>query len=224
MGDKEFDDKYGDKYMNGAVFTDDYNRIHWVLSEGTNGFEWGEIDPLQEDWIEIDKNVEVLETINDFINKKITTEKIKDLLSIVSADVEKTGIFNNVKQKQKIDATINGMSIATSSEIPASEMAKLARTFGDYNDFLMEAKNDKMQSRLRQAAKEYNEGCENDDDKIDYDAWIPWIDTSGVFDMSKDELYNELKKKNALPFSADIAYTRPANTYYENSRYSRGDF
>ena len=87
----------------------------------------------------------------------------------------------------------------------------------------MEAKNEKMQSRLRQAAKEYNESCENDDDKINYDAWIPWIDTSGVFDMSKDELYNELKKKNALPFSADIAYTRPANTYYENSRF-KGDF
>ena len=223
MGDIEFSDKYGDTFKNGTVNGDDYTRIQWVLSEGKNGFEFGGIDPLQEDWIEIDKNVVVLEKINDFINKKITTEKIKDLLSIVSADVEKTGIFNNVKQKQKIDAAINGMSIATSSEIPASTMADYARTFGDYNDYLMEAKNDKMQSRLRQAAKEYNEGCENDDDKIDYDAWIPWIDTSGVFDMSKDELYNELKKKNALPFSADIAYTRPANTYYENSIY-RGDF
>lgn len=223
MGDKEFDDKYGDKYMNGTAFTDDYTRILAVLSEGKNGFDICGIDPLQEDWIEIDKNVEVLETINEFINKKIKTEKIKDLLSIVSEDVEKTGIFNNVNQKQKIDATIDGMRIATSSEIPASKMADCARNFGYYNDELMEAKNDKMQSRLRQAAKEYNEGCENDDDKIDYDAWIPWIDTSGVFDMSKDELYNELKKKNALPFSADIAYTRPANTYYENSRY-RGDF
>lgn len=219
MGDKEFDDKYGNTFKNGTVNGDDYYKILSVLSEGKNGFDIYGIDPLQEDWIEIDKNVEVLKKINDFI---FINKKNKDLLSIVSADVEKTGIFNNVNQKQKIDATIDGMRIATSSEIPESTLEEYAKCFGDYNDYLMEAKNDKMQSRLRQAAKEYNEGCENDDDKIDYDAWIPWIDTSGVFDMSKDELYNELKKKNALPFSADIAYTRPAKTYSENSRFIKG--
>ena len=194
-----------------------------VISDGKKEFEVFGIDPLQEDWIVIDKNVEVLEKINEFINKKIATQNIKDALNTVSSNVEKTGIFNNPKQKQKIDATIGGMEVAVSSEIPASKMAEEAWYFGFYNDELMEAKNEKMQSRLRQAAKEYNESCENDDDKINYDAWIPWIDTSGVFDMSRDELYNELKKKNALPFSADIAYTRPANTYYENSRF-KGDF
>ena len=194
-----------------------------VISEGKSGFSGSGIDPLQEDWIVIDENVKVLEEVNEFLNKKVATQNIKDALNTVSSNVEKTGIFNNPKQKQKIDATIGGMEVAVSSEIPASEMAELAWYFGFYNDELMEAKNEKMQSRLRQAAKEYNESCENDDDKINYDAWIPWIDTSGVFDMSRDELYNELKKKNALPFSADIAYTRPANTYYENSRF-KGDF
>lgn len=197
---------------------DGSSAFEWFMSDGKTGLEWGEIDEVQEPWMPIDENLEVFERINNYLDKEIQSVNIRDALKNISVDVDNTGIFKNVAEKNKIDSTAMALSDAGNQKTTAEQLSEMAKNISDYNEALDDAKKKKRKRQMRKAAQDWNDT--HPDDQIKYDAWITELDT--WFDMGESELYSELRKRNALPFDASISYDRPANTKFENSRYARG--
>ena len=116
----------------------------WYMSDGKAGLQWGEVDAVQEEWVPIDENLEVFVRINDYLNKEVGRVNIRDALENISVDVDNTGIFNNVAQKNKIDATASGLANSASGVTSPEELAEMARYISGYNDEIEKMKCDNM--------------------------------------------------------------------------------
>lgn len=185
-----------------------------IVSEGKNGFEGLGVDPLNEDWIYITPNIQVLRLLRSEEYDSVTTHSaqtnIASALDTIASDVQNAGIFNNTKQKNNLTNVAESLKEIKkkAGELPTEE--ELTDLIVQYNNSLEEAKCQVLRQKLRKAAEEWNNSHE--DDKISYDFWITVFDT--FLDMGTDQLYNELARRNALPFSPDIRYSRPADTKY----------
>ena len=133
---------------------------------------------------------------------------ISSALDTIAADVQNSGIFNNSKQKSNITDVASALKEIKeqTGKLPSEE--ELTNLIVQYNNALEEAKCNVLRQKLRKAAQDWNDS--HPDDQISYDFWITIFDT--FLDMGTDQLYNELARRNALPFSPDIRYSRPADT------------
>ena len=175
-----------------------------VVSEGKNSFEGLGIDPLNEDWIYITPNIQVLRLLKSDEYDSVTTHSeqtnISSALDTIAADVQNSGIFNNSKQKSNITDVASALKEIKdqTGKLPSEE--ELTNLIVQYNNALEEAKCNVLRQKLRKAAQDWNDS--HPDDQISYDFWITIFDT--FLDMGTDQLYNELARRNALPFSPDI--------------------